>query len=413
MTAPDLGKLIPAGSRVLCALSAGPDSVMLTHLLATHAQQLGITVAAAHFTHGLRPEDADRELALAQSLCRSLSVPLFHDSGDTAACAREQGIGTEEAARLLRYRFLRRTAAEWGAHLIATGHHRDDQAETVLFRLARGTGTDGLRGIPQLENGLVRPLLGVTRARILQYLEQHGLPCAQDPSNQSLDYARNRLRHQVLPALEQVHPGAAGNIAAAAELAAADRDFIAPYAAALADRAEPTGSGWRIPVQELQQAHPALRGRAVRLLCGRLGCSPGLRHVEAVLALSHGQKACLPGGIIARRQYGDLILETPAPAPDIPAPMALQPGENTWGGWTVTVSGPGLTVRARRTGDTIRYHGHHKTVKKLLIDLQVPREDRDTLPLVCLEDVPLAIGLGPDQHVTACGFEIELRKTRA
>ena len=116
---------------------------------------------------------------------------------------------------------------------------------------------------------------------------------------------------------------------------------------------------------------------------------------------------------MARRQYGDLILETPAPAPDIPAPMALQPGENTWGGWTVTVSGPGLTVRARRTGDTIRYHGHHKTVKKLLIDLQVPREDRDTLPLVCLEDVPLAIGLPQDQHVTACGFEIELRKTRA
>jgi tRNA(Ile)-lysidine synthetase-like protein len=217
----------------------------------------------------------------------------------------------------------------------------------------------------------------------------------------------------VLPELEQVHAGAAGNLAAAAKLAAADADFIAPYAAALADRAEQTGHGWRISREALEQSHPALRGRAVRLLCGRMGCSPGLRHVEAVLALSHGEQACLPGGVIARRQYGDLLLERPAPAPEAPAPMALEPGENIWGDWRITVSGPGLTVRTRRTGDTIRYHGHHKTVKKLLIDLQVPREDRDLVPLVCLADVPLAIGLQPDQRITACGFEIELRKTRA
>jgi len=416
MTVPDLHKLIPAGSRVLCALSAGPDSVMLTHLLASNGDRLGITVAAAHFTHGLRPDDAQAELALAQDLCRQLGIALFHGSGDTAAYAREHKLGIEEAARVLRYAFLRATAADWGADLIATGHHRDDQAETVLFRLARGTGTEGLRGIPPLEHGLVRPLLGLSRGDILEYLRAHGLSYASDPSNDSLDHARNRLRHQVLPGLEQVHPGAAGNIAAAAKLAADDADFIAPYAAALADKAAAAETGWRIPLEALADSHPALRGRAVRILCARLGCSPSLRQVEAVLALeAAGSSAMLnlPGGVIARREYGDLVLEIPGKAIVPPAPMALQPGENRWGGWVITVSAPGLTVRSRRTGDTILWRGHRKTVKKLLIDLHVPREDRDSLPVVCLADTPLALGLGDRSAVTACGFEIELRKTRA
>lgn len=411
MTAPELHKLIPAGSRVLCALSAGPDSVMLTHLLASSAAGLGITVAAAHFTHGLRPEDAEAEAALAEALCRELTIPFFHGTGDTRAYAGANGLGIEEAARVLRYDFLRRTAADWGAHLIATGHHRDDQAETVLFRLVRGTGTDGLRGIPPLERDLVRPLLGLTRGDILEYLRAHGLSYASDPSNHCTDHARNRLRHQVLPVLEQVHPGAAGNIAAAAKLAAADRDFIAPYAAALADRAVRTETGWRLSLADLTGSHPALRGRALRILCARLGSEPGLRHVEAVLALAEkgpSAQVQLPGGLIARRQYGDLLLEIPGNPIPPPAPMALQPGENRWGSWVITVSGPGLTVRTRRIGDTVLRNGHHKTVKKLLIDLQVPRADRDTLPVVCLEDRPLAFGRPEPVQVTACGFVIEI-----
>ena len=411
MTAPDLHKLIPAGSRVLCALSAGPDSVMLTHLLASRAEELGITVAAAHFTHGLRPGDAATEAALAEALCRRLGIEFFHGTGDTGAHCRAAGLGVEEGARQLRYRFLRETAAQWGADLIATGHHRDDQAETVLFRLARGTGTDGLRGIPERAGDLVRPLLGMSRDRILDYLRAHDLPYATDPSNQSDAYARNRLRHRVLPQLEQVHPGAGANIAAAAKLAAADRDFIEPFAAALADRAEATGSGWRIPLEALQTSHPALRGRAVRILCGRLGAEPGLRHVEAVLALAHkgpSARADLPGGITARRQYDWLLLERPCEPAVPPAPMALEPGENRWGSWLITVSGPGLTVRTRKTGDTVLRGGHHKSIKKLLIDLRVPREIRDGLPVVCLGDQPLAFGRSGPVQVTACGFEIKL-----
>lgn len=412
MTVPDPGRLIPAGSRVLCALSAGPDSVMLTHLLASNAARLGITVAAAHFTHGLRPQDAEAEAALAQALCRGLEIPFFRGSGDTAAYAAAHGLGIEEAARALRYAFLRETAQGWGADLIATGHHRDDQAETVLFRLARGTGTDGLRGIPAREGDLVRPLLELSRADILAYLREHGLDYASDPSNDSLDHARNRLRHRVLPQLEQVHPGAAGNLAAAAKLAEADRDFIAPHAAALADRATPTDRGWRIPLAWLTGAHPALRGRAVRILCGRLGLAPSLRHVEAVLALADrgpSARVTLPDGITARREYGDLLLERAAEPASPPAETVLQPGENRWGDWIITVSKPGLTVRTRRTGDTVFRGGHHRSIKKLLIDLRVPRDMRDTLPVVCCGDRPLAFGRSLPVTVTAGGFEIELR----
>ena len=159
--------LLRPGDRVLCALSGGADSVCMTHLLASGAAERGVTVAAAHFSHGLRPESAGAERALCQRLCDVLNIPLFCGEGDTPAYARTHGLGLEEAARDLRRAFLEETARAWNAGAIATGHHLEDSAETLLLNLIRGTGGRGMQGIPPKNGIFIRPLILMSKADIL------------------------------------------------------------------------------------------------------------------------------------------------------------------------------------------------------------------------------------------------------
>ena len=189
--------LLQPGDRVLCALSGGADSVCMTHLLATRAAELGITVAAAHFSHGLRPESALSERELCQRLCDSLGLELFCGQGDTTAFAKERGLGVEEAARILRRTFLEETAQTWKAHCIATGHHLEDSAETLLLNLVRGSGGRGLQGIPPRQENRIRPLILMTKTEILDYVRVHRLEYADDPTNFAGDNARAVLRREV------------------------------------------------------------------------------------------------------------------------------------------------------------------------------------------------------------------------
>lgn len=140
--------LLPEGCHVLCALSGGRDSVYLLHRLLEWSGELNLTVSAAHFNHHLRQEESDRDEAFVRQLCRELKVPLYVAGGDVRSYGAQQGLGMEEAARTLRYAFLEETRQQIGADVIATAHHADDLAETMLFQLARGSGTTGLSGIP-------------------------------------------------------------------------------------------------------------------------------------------------------------------------------------------------------------------------------------------------------------------------
>ncbi|MBR5537533.1 MAG: tRNA lysidine(34) synthetase TilS, partial [Clostridia bacterium] len=209
---PAFGLAAP-GDRVLCALSGGADSVCLTHLLATRAAEYGITVAAAHFSHGLRPESAAGERELCQRLCDSLSIPLFCGEGDTAAYAAAQVVGLEEAARTLRRGFLLDAADRWQATAVATGHHLEDSAETLLFNLIRGTGGQGLQGIPPKSGRFIRPLILAEKSEILAYIGAHGLEYADDPTNFTGDNVRARMRREVFPALNGINPKAAAHLA--------------------------------------------------------------------------------------------------------------------------------------------------------------------------------------------------------
>ena len=383
--------LTAPGDRVLCALSGGADSVCLTHLLATRAAEYGITVAAAHFSHGLRPESAEQERELCQRLCDRLSIPLFCGEGDTAAYAKANGLGIEEAARVLRRAFLLETADRWQAASVATGHHLEDSAETLLFNLIRGTGGQGMQGIPPKSGPFIRPLVLAEKDEILTYIGEHRLEYADDPTNFTGDNLRARMRREVFPVLRDINPKAAVHLARAA-LDNWQRDE------GVRQRAQALTADGELSVAQLLEASPEEAARALQIMQRKAGGRMLERpHIEALFALCRSDRPSgelhLPGSRALRRY--DRLAFTKDGAPVPPEGFTLRSGETgRFGGWEVAfVSGEGeLTVRSRRQGDAITLPYGTKTLKKLLIERKIPKEIRDSIPILCHNETILAVG---------------------
>lgn len=392
---------LPRDAAIVCAVSGGADSVALLHCLAALAPAMGFSLSAAHFNHCLRGAESDGDEAFVQALCAQWSIPLALGQGDVKARAAETGESIEEAARVLRHQFLR---AQPG--LIATAHNADDQVETVLLNLLRGTGLKGLGAMAPQEGRYLRPLLQVTRAEILAYLEAFGLTWREDSTNGRDNALRNRLRHHVVPLLRQENPSLAATVARSTALLRQDEAYLAGETQALLRRAARDG-GWDAAI--LFAAPPALRSRAIRQILSIQ--KPAAAHVEAVEALLRdcrgSQSVSLPGGVTARREYGLLRLErTPSPAAF--APVSLSPGQQLFlpeAGLRVRLDGPvilekkvdflstfaikcdmmeeilHLTVRPRMTGDRLRGPGGSKSLKRWMIDRKIPAARRDLLPV--------------------------------
>lgn len=401
-------QMVAPGQKVLCALSGGVDSVCMTHALAALRGRLDIVVCAAHFSHGIRLEAAQSELSLARRLCASLGIDLLYEAGDVPALARERGLSLEEAARLARYDFLRRAAQRSGSDRIATAHHRGDNSETILLNLTRGSGTVGLGGIPPVRGELIRPLIACGRAQIEEYAVQNSLRWARDESNFDQSVPRNRLRHTVMPALRQINPQAEDCMARAAELTRLDGEYLLECARALADQAQLCGGEITVAADLLAKTHPAVSGRAVRLLYARAGGREGvftLRHAQAVLDLCSAKcpsaSVDLPGGICAARRYEALVFSAATGKEPLPC-LRLERGVPVqWGEWTLCLapadseSWPmaarlapegtenGLFIRPRAEGDVIELPGGRKSLKKFMIDRKIPQKDRDRTPVLC------------------------------
>lgn len=404
--------LLQPGDRVLCALSGGTDSVCLTHLLATRAAELDITVAAAHFSHGLRPESAAGERELCQRLCDRLGLPLFCGAGDTSAYAKAQGLGMEEAARLLRRAFLEQTAESWGATRIATGHHLEDSAETLLLNLIRGSGGRGMQGIPPKSENRIRPLILMTKGEILEYIREHRLEYAEDPTNFSGDNARALLRREVFPVLEGLNGQAAQHLARTALDAWQRDEHIRTGADELTSCFHVEADEASIPVSTLLAAGEETAVRALQTVQHRLGGKMLERpHLKAVFDLCRGSdpsaQAHLPG-TKAFRRYHTLVLTGKQ---DFPAPEPTKLHLNVpiiFGGWQVHLTDASditeglplildpqdlpLTVRSRREGDGISLPFGTKNLKKLLIERKIPKDLRDNIPIICNNKEILAVG---------------------
>lgn len=268
--------LLPPGVSVMVAYSGGADSTCLLTLL----HELGYSLTAAHLHHGERDE-ADEEMARCAAYADQLGVPLVTGRADVPRMAQELGLSRETAGRQARQGFLEQAARQTGCAVIATGHTRDDQVETVLFHVARGTGLSGLAGIPARRGPYVRPLLWSTRAETREFCTERGLSFHDDPSNFDLNLSRARLRHRVLPELRHAHPGADEAIVRLAELAGEEDRFLDGVAAGALERAEAPLNGalafltqdCEVAFQREALAHlpTVLLRRALRLAVGALG----------------------------------------------------------------------------------------------------------------------------------------------
>jgi tRNA(Ile)-lysidine synthase len=292
--------LCPSGTRVLVALSGGSDSVALTRLLIELSKHLEFSIASlAHLNHRLR-ETAARDEQFCRDLSRRLGVPLVVEAIEVRAYAAQERLSLEDAARRLRYDFLQRAARQVGADRVAVGHTEDDQAETFLLKLVRGAGPNGLAGIYPLRGAVIRPLLEVSRADLRAYLASCGQAWVDDETNDDCENPRNRVRHRVLPELEQAYGGTARSaIARAAALVRDDGLWLDELSQgrfeALVTR---TPEGCVIDPALGREPLPVRRRvllQAMRVLAG--GREVGLDHVEAALAVLTGTAgaADIPG----------------------------------------------------------------------------------------------------------------------
>lgn len=296
---------MPPQTPVLVGLSGGADSVALLHLLAARSRTDGFPLLALHVHHGIRGAEADRDEAFCRSVAGAMGVAFLSVRVDAPALARECGCGLEEAARMARYRAFGQVMQEKQIPLLATAHHADDQTETVLFRLARGTGLRGLCGIPAVRRladygTVTRPLLSYTKAELLAYCRQQGLDFVTDSTNLQPCCARNRLRIEVLPTLEVAVPGAREGIARTLARLRQDAEALDEMAEQVLCRREQDGV---LNVRRFEQLPSALR---LRVLAAFLGdCSPAhAERLERQILSGKGGTVTLPGDRYAALSRG-------------------------------------------------------------------------------------------------------------
>jgi tRNA(Ile)-lysidine synthase len=307
----------PRGGTLLVGLSGGADSVALLDALASLRRRRGFRVVAAHLDHGLRPGSA-QDAAFCAELCRTLDVPLRVGAADVRArVARERG-GLEQAARRERYAFLRAVRDEEGAAAIAVAHTRDDQAETLLLRLLRGAGATGLAGMSPRSGDVVRPLLAVSRQEVLAHLRERGLAWREDPSNADTAHRRNRVRHELLPYLEErFNPGIRAALARTASVLADEAAHLRAEAETLlAGIVRQEGGTMLLRRGPLAEAPPAVARAAIRQSLLRAGglAHVGALHVDRILQLARakapsGRRLPLPGGREARFTRDEIRIE--------------------------------------------------------------------------------------------------------
>jgi tRNA(Ile)-lysidine synthase len=416
-------ELLSPDDRVLVAVSGGPDSLCLLHVLWTEREARGLGgVEVAHLDHGLRGTESAAEAEWVAEWCRERGIVCHVGRADVAASKR--GRSVQEAARAARYEFLEQTAVRIGADKIATGHTRDDQAETVLANILRGTGMDGLRGIPAMRElagqrgRIVRPLLDVTRAEVEAYNAAHGLLPRLDPSNLSAEhYTRNRIRLELLPELrQQYNPRIDEALVRLSEIAARDSDYLTVQAAAALTGVMRGSDVFRLELDRggLAELHPALLRYVLRLAIANLrGTGEGVtyEHLEQVCraVVSGSAKTfalMLPYPLCTVRVTAQAMTLTLANVPislgDLSIPLPV-PGEAALEkiGWRVTtgweeqpgaisldadaVDSASLVLRNWRIGDRIDplgMGGHHKKVSDIFSDAKAPRSERYRIPIV-------------------------------
>ena len=396
------------GGRALVAVSGGLDSVVLLHLLRFAPETVGLELVAAHFDHRMCP-GSDEDARWIERLARAWRIPFEHGVADRPPAS-------EAAARELRYAWLHHVQVRMAARWILTAHHADDQAETVLFRLARGTGVAGLRGIPARRGPLLRPLLGVWREELADYARAHGLDHREDPTNADLRFARNVLRHEALPALARAAPGARRALVRLARVAAREERAWRALLPGLVEEVTCGRGPNRIVLDRSVLLHwpEGVSARVLRSCARELGGALDEAGTRALIQFTReaasGRSQSLPGGVRVAREFERIVLGRAEPgAAERPLEIpTASPGEGTLeiGGrrlrarWSNAAAAGApraerdevwfplarlafpLHIRGWRPGDRVRLLYGSKKLKKLLGEARIPAGERSRIPVL-------------------------------
>ena len=393
--------LIPDGARCLCALSGGCDSVSLLLLLDELKKEKHWKLQAVHVNHGLREAAAEDE-AFCIRLCSEKKIPLTVFREDAAAFAAEEGFSDEEAGRILRYRRFAETAKDFGLDHVVTAHQLEDQAETVLMNLVRGSGPAGLSGMAksrQLDNGirLVRPLLSVSRSELRTFLEEEGRNWREDESNQDPSYSRNFIRQQLMPLIRERFPGAERRIVRTAVLLREEEDYLQRQKELWLegkDLSEPDV----LPLSLLKEAEPVLRPLLLKDLLQKNGGMKDVTayHLKEALALTDrqsGTSLSLPGGRRLLREQKALRLLSPENAAEsedekpqleirtFPYRTNVKIPDETFTKWIdCAIMTDHVCLRKRADGDFFYLPGGgRKLLARWLVDEKIPLSQREKI----------------------------------
>lgn len=414
-TPPHVLSGMPKDTPILLALSGGADSRALLHMLLEY----GAPISVAHVDHGIRGKASVQDSLFCEALAKEAGIPFYLLKEDVPALAEKNHLGIEEQARAVRYDFFEKIMREHDIPILATAHNADDNAETVLFRMARGTGLSGMCGIPPTRpfggGTLIRPLLGVSKQDILDYCEQNGLSYVTDATNSDVTYTRNRIRHHVLPELVGVNPRVLSHISSLCMTLSEDEACLLEMAKNFLREQSQNGEG--AEAKALCALPPALSSRVLALMFGEPPLS--LKNREQLMALAQNQtphsSLHLSDGRCAVIECGRLMPKTEKKSQKTPMSatalslgatplydgdmlMVLDSEENPHekrfsakniykNATTIKINSDtiknGLYIRTRRAGDTVLVHGMHKKLRKLQNEAALPPDLRDTLPLVC------------------------------
>jgi len=377
-------QMLSPGDTLICAVSGGADSMALLWGMYLLREKLEIDLRAAHFNHRLRGEESDGEEAFVSEFCQSYGIPL--SVGRTQVTAGKKGL--EAAAREARYAFLRSLPGK-----IATAHTADDNVETVLMHLIRGSGLKGLGGITPVSGAVIRPMLNITRRQVEAFLNEYSIPHREDSSNESDVFLRNRIRHHVMPLLQAENPKLAENVSAMAQRLRTDAQLLDEMAQ----------FDVLPPVPQLRTLPQSIRHRMLERFLKENGApEPEAQHILQADALVFSEKpsarAAFPLGIVLERQYDRLTMaQKPVtwepvllPAcgevtvPSLGLRVITEPAdqpETSGTQFTVVPTGQ-MVLRCRQTGDAIRLPGGTKSLKKLFADRKIPASQRACIPVV-------------------------------
>lgn len=409
----EMGLFYP-GDKILAAVSGGADSVCLLDVLAKLRAPWNLKLRAVHVNHQLRGEEAERDEEFVRELCAQLHVEFICRRVEVRAFAKKEGFSEEEAGRILRYRVLEEEAVNFGYSRIAVAHHKDDNAETVLFHLFRGSGLKGLGGIPAARGRIIRPLLAVGRQEILAFLREEGLDFCVDSTNACGEYTRNRLRHAIIPQIEAlVNAQATEHILQAARRAHQADQYLEEQARSwrkafgVREEKAPQVLCLGADIKKLQSEPEILQ---TYVLWQMMGEAAGKRkdlgevHVEAVRRLLGGQtgkRVDLPYGLRAWRSYTVLWIERGSAdgeiwekgeeilLPELETEVfsyekGMEIPQNQYTKWFDCDKIKGmLSVRTRQTGDYFFLPGgRRKTIKAYMVDEKIPAGMRGRIPLL-------------------------------